>query len=63
MSLAVRTVLRSRLQQRLEAVKILNYDLSRVNIQKSLGLQAHQIAGNQFAHRSKLIGEFLMGCG
>jgi len=55
-------VLRSRLQQGLEAVKILYYDLSRVNIQKSLSLQAHKVAGNQFAYRSKLICEFLMGC-
>ena len=55
-------VLRSRLQQGLEAVKILYYDLSRINIQKPLGLQAHKVAGHQFAYRPKLIGEFLMSC-
>jgi len=55
-------VLRSRLQQGLEAVKILYCDLPRVNIQKSLCLQAHRDEGNQFAYRSKLIGEFPTGC-
>ena len=50
-------------EESLQTDNILYDDLSCIHLQQSFGLEAHQIAGNEFAYGSELIGKFLMGCG
>lgn len=51
------------LEQGAQSFQVLHDDLARVYIEQAFCLQAHEIAGDEFAHGAQLIGQFLMTAG
>lgn len=47
-------------QLRAEGLQVFHDDLARIHFKKTFGLQTHEIARNQFAHRAQPMGQLLM---
>ncbi len=62
MSLGAENDLGRGLQESLQTANIFYDDLSRVYVEQTFSLKAHQVAGNEFAHGAELIRKLLMGC-